>query len=160
MLIKIFTIEFNAQSKSFDDAEIVAFLKDKVLLSVKDYLIEEGGKKFLAVVITFSVKEQRELIGAKNVGQSKDWEKLINVDNQPLFEALKNWRRDESKRQGLPPFIIFTNKQLADITVMGPKTLNHLSQVDGVGPQKLNRYGDLILSLVERYNEELSAKLS
>lgn len=76
------------------------------------------------------------------------WKELINKDNEVIFNSLKSWRLEESKKQGFPPFIIFTNKQLADIAVLKPSTLNHLSQIDGIGPSKMEKYGEKILRLV------------
>lgn len=154
MNLKIFTMEFNALEGCFNDSEISCFLKDKVLISLDNYLIESGSKKYLTLVVTYSHSEI-ELLEDKST-KATNWEKLINESNTDFFTSLKNWRLEESKKQGLPLFIIFTNKQLADITTMVPETLNHLSQIDGIGPQKMKKYGEIILKLSKEFKSRES----
>jgi superfamily II DNA helicase RecQ len=103
------------------------------------------------VIVTYSLKEIDRPVVTKSVelsAKGTTWKELINKDNEVIFISLKNWRLEESKKQGFPPFIIFTNKQLADIAVLKPSTLNHLSQIDGIGPSKMEKYGEKILRLV------------
>ncbi|MFZ4715885.1 MAG: HRDC domain-containing protein [Bacteriovoracaceae bacterium] len=69
------------------------------------------------------------------------WKELINKSHEVIFNSLKNRRLEESKKQGFSPFIIFTNKQLEDIAVLKPSTLNHLSQIDGTDLQKWKSTG-------------------
>jgi len=152
MHLKIFTIEFNALEGCFNESEISCFLKDKTLISTKDYMIESGGRKFLTIVVTYSYAET-EIQEDRN-SKGKKWEELINENNADFFATLKSWRLEESKKQGVAPFIIFTNKQLADITTMIPETLNHLSQIDGIGPQKMKRYGETILKFSEDFRNK------
>lgn len=133
----------------FSDSEITNFLQGKELISVKDYLLEVVGKNFLVLIITYSVKEDFSKIGRNEASTSENLMELLSDENKSLFDSLKNWRLLESKKQAIPPFIIFTNKQLAEIASLGPTTLNHLSQIDGIGPIKLERYGDAILKIVD-----------
>ncbi len=125
MLLKIFTLEFSPAEGVFHDSVVMDFLKDKSLISVKDYLVEKNGKIFLTVIVTYSLKEiDRPVVTKLGEPSSKGatWKELINKDNEVIFNSLKNWRLEESKKQGFPPFIIFTNKQLADIAVLKPST--------------------------------------
>jgi superfamily II DNA helicase RecQ len=40
----------------------------------------------------------------------------------PLFNQLREWRRERCKRDGVPPYIVCTNKQLAQMAVQRPQT--------------------------------------
>ena len=51
----------------------------------------------------------------------------------PLFEALRAWRRDEARRQSVPPYVIFADRTLAEIARERPGSLAALRQVSGVG---------------------------
>ena len=151
MLLKIFTLEFSPAEGTFNDSVVTEFLKDKTLISVKENFLEKNGKSFLTVVVTYSLKEAVRPEIVKPSGPASKvthWKELITEENQAIFANLRGWRLEESQKQGFPPFIIFTNKQLADIAVLRPSTLNQLSQIDGIGPAKLQKYGEKILNLV------------
>ena len=72
----------------------------------------------------------------------------LSPDGLYLFEALRGWRREESSRQGLPPYVIFHDKTLQEIARARPATLDALAGIGGVGASKLERYGDAVLRVV------------
>ena len=72
----------------------------------------------------------------------------VGPHDQPLFEALRAWRRDEAHRQHLPPYVIFHDRTLAEIAVKRPTGLSALAGVNGVGEGKLERYGEAVLAVL------------
>jgi ATP-dependent DNA helicase UvrD/PcrA len=68
-----------------------------------------------------------------------------------LFEELRRWRSEVAKRQGGPAFIIFGDAPLKDIAKARPADLRALSRIKGVGPSKLESYGDDVLEIVARF---------
>jgi ATP-dependent DNA helicase RecQ len=73
--------------------------------------------------------------------------------HQELFESLKQLRREWAERSKLPPFVIFHDETLKKISRFLPVTLADLSQVKGVGKQKLETYGVAVTSLVKQFLE-------
>jgi ATP-dependent DNA helicase RecQ len=67
---------------------------------------------------------------------------------QGLFEALRNWRRDQAKLQSVPPYVIFHDKTLLEIAEQRPFDMDDLARVSGVGQGKLDRYGPAVLDVV------------
>ena len=65
-----------------------------------------------------------------------------------LFESLRAWRKAEAARQGVPPYVIFHDQTLADISRARPLTLYDLGETNGVGQGKLDRYGEAVLAVV------------
>ena len=65
-----------------------------------------------------------------------------------LFEALKSWRKAAALAQGVPAYVVFHDKTLAEIARLRPRTIGALQQVSGVGESKLARYGDELIALV------------
>src|SRR5690606_5167647 len=64
-----------------------------------------------------------------------------------LVEALKKWRLQQAKAQGVQAFRIFGNKTLDAIAAAKPRTRDELLNVPGIGPAKLEAYGDGILEI-------------
>lgn len=77
----------------------------------------------------------------------------VNTDNE-LFDRLKLWRKEVSSREKLPPYVIFHDAALKEISANLPYTKDMLKEVKGVGERKLERYGETITSIVLDYMKE------
>ncbi|MGH9061027.1 MAG: HRDC domain-containing protein, partial [Acidimicrobiales bacterium] len=75
----------------------------------------------------------------------------------PLEDGLRAWRRERSQRDKVPAFIVCSDRTLRAIAAAQPTSLVALRQVDGIGPTKLELYGDEILAVVGAAGEEASA---
>ena len=74
-------------------------------------------------------------------------------DNQ-LLKMLKDLRKDISKKEGLPPFVIFQDPSLEDMAIQYPINNEELQQIVGVGAGKAKRYGKPFIELIKQYVEE------
>ena len=77
--------------------------------------------------------------------------------DKALFSRLAALRREIADAQRVPPFIIFTNATLRDMTQKRPGTREEMLRVAGVGTSKYERYGRAFLREIERYQEEKHA---
>ena len=68
----------------------------------------------------------------------------------PAGEKLRAWRLERARADGVPPYVVFHDRVLHEIAATQPMSLGELSQIPGVGPAKLERYGEAVLALVER----------
>ncbi|GAB3949208.1 DNA helicase RecQ [Streptomyces sparsus] len=66
----------------------------------------------------------------------------------PVFESLRAWRAAAAKEQGVPAYVIFHDATLREIATAGPASSAELGQVNGVGENKLAKYGEQILELL------------
>jgi DNA helicase-2/ATP-dependent DNA helicase PcrA len=64
----------------------------------------------------------------------------------PAFRTLKQWRLERAKADEVPAYVVFHNSTLEQIAERGPRTLSELATVPGVGPTKLERYGEEVLA--------------
>ena len=72
----------------------------------------------------------------------------VAAADRPLFEALKAWRRHEAQRLGLPPYVIFHDRTLAELARERPGSLARLAECGGVGQGKLERYGAAVMTIL------------
>jgi ATP-dependent DNA helicase UvrD/PcrA len=63
----------------------------------------------------------------------------------PGFENLKAWRLRRARADDVPAYLVFHNSTLEEIAGRRPRTLAELASVPGVGPAKLERYGEEVL---------------
>jgi ATP-dependent DNA helicase UvrD/PcrA len=72
-----------------------------------------------------------------------------DADLPPTYAALKDWRRRRATADGVPAYVVFHDRTLAEIAQLHPKTTGELAAVSGVGPAKLERYGADVLAALD-----------
>jgi len=70
------------------------------------------------------------------------------ADND-LVTALKAWRLERARRDGVPAYVVLHDSHIEEIARRAPATLRELASCPGIGPTKLDRYGDEILAIVD-----------
>ncbi len=71
-----------------------------------------------------------------------------------LFSMLKDLRKRIAKRHNLPPFVIFQDPSLSDMSIQYPINIEELQNIQGVGQGKARRYGKDFVELIKQYVED------
>ena len=71
--------------------------------------------------------------------------------NDELLEGLREWRLSESRERSVPAYVVFTDVTLVAIAEQQPTDEDALLEIPGIGPKKLEAYGETILSLVQQH---------
>ena len=77
---------------------------------------------------------------------SENEEKVINSD---LFNKLSSWRKDTAIREGIKPYIIFSDATLIELCNKLPKNEQELLEIRGMGEKKFEKYGEELLSMLK-----------
>jgi ATP-dependent DNA helicase RecQ len=75
---------------------------------------------------------------------------LAAEEDLALFERLRAWRAEVARDEGVPAFVVLSDATLAEIALARPRTDEALLAVNGIGPRKLEAFGDAILRLVRK----------
>ena len=73
---------------------------------------------------------------------------LVSDDDAPVLSALKAKRRALAENAGVPAYIIFTDKTLVEMAQRRPLNLDEMSQINGVGTKKLEKFGTIFLAVI------------
>jgi ATP-dependent DNA helicase RecQ len=99
--------------------------------------ILKGGEK---VELVLPPKRDRRRRGGATGG--------TNPVGDPLFEALREKRRELAREASVPPYVIFHDSVLRAMAELKPETRNALGTISGVGERKLDAYGDAFLQVI------------
>lgn len=161
MNVKIITIRFDQSLQEFNDMSVQDFINSKYILSVREYFFMFENIPFIVFVIcydeTYDYSSALQL--KKTRYRDEYWKNILAESDLPLFNALREWRNTRSKKEGVPPYIICTNKQLAAIVKSNAQTLNALMNIDGFGKAKAEKYGNEILSIISAAAEKFSKEM-
>ena len=72
----------------------------------------------------------------------------LSVDAVAAEKALRDWRTMRAKADDVPAYVVLNDRHLRGIAVAKPRDAAELAACDGIGPTKLERYGDQILDVL------------
>ena len=120
----------------------------------------EKGEEFFKNPYPVMLAEDREFSDTDDDDEDEDITIGNSRNNAPggadpvLFAMLKDMRHSLSKKLNLPPFVIFTDPSLEDMSLQYPITVDELKNCQGVGEGKAKKYGKEFLALIAKYVEE------
>ena len=75
----------------------------------------------------------------------------LHIEDEMLFEALRELRSDIAREQGVPPYVIFHDRTLEEMAQSRPQTDDDFRYLGGVGESKLERYGKDFMVIIRRF---------
>ncbi|AZQ47614.1 DNA helicase RecQ [Bacillus albus] len=126
-------------------SEFIEFLISDELIAV-----EHGTYPTLKV----TEKGKEVLLDKENVLRKERVETRQIVQDHPLFEVLREVRKEIAQGEGVPPFVIFSDQTLKDMCAKMPQSDSELLTVKGIGEHKLVKYGSHFLQAVQHFIEE------
>ncbi|MCB0569621.1 MAG: RecQ family ATP-dependent DNA helicase, partial [Phaeodactylibacter sp.] len=114
--------------------------------------ITDKGREFLEKPFSFKIPIDHNYEGeAAEVEEPRGGTAVL--DNN-LMKMLKDLRRQEAKKHGVPPFVIFQDPSLEDMATQYPITMDDMANITGVSKGKAIRYGRPFISMIKQYVEE------
>ena len=116
--------------------------------------IEEKGLEYIKNPVSFMLSEDNEY------PETDDDDIIVNIQagsgaaDEELFQILKDLRKTISKQLKVPPFVIFQDPSLEDMSIHYPTNLEEMQNITGVGAGKAKRYGKEFVDVIKKYVEE------
>ncbi|MFF3616046.1 DNA helicase RecQ [Streptomyces sp. NPDC002580] len=86
--------------------------------------------------------------GAKGERKAKTAAAELPAELVPAFEALRAWRAEQAREQGVPAYVIFHDATLREIATVWPTSVKDLGGISGVGEKKLATYGEGVITVL------------
>lgn len=157
MMVKVMSMSFNSVVEEFDDSELRELLKQFVVFDIRDYFFVKNEIPYLTFIVKYLPQRaaesagtvQQQVEGANHRKYDESWKQELNESNMGLFELLRQWRSQRCKKEGVPPYILLTNRQLVDIVKSRPQSAAELAKIEGIGKGKLEKYAEEILAITK-----------
>ena len=130
---------------------VVSGLLERNIESYGTILIKDKGNKFLSNPEKFMISKDHEY---KNDDKILSQPKSDFTADLELMSILKKLRKQIANKLNLPPYIIFQDPSLEDMTLKYPITIDEMANIHGVGEGKANKYGKEFIDLILKYIEE------
>ncbi|WNH09659.1 RecQ family ATP-dependent DNA helicase [Thalassobellus suaedae] len=117
--------------------------------------LNASGKDFINNPQSFMMTEDHIFEGEQEDGSIITASKGSGaVADEVLMGMLKDLRKKNAKKLGVPPFVIFQDPSLEDMALKYPISLSELANVHGVGDGKAKKYGKDFVALISNYVDE------
>ncbi|WP_435839918.1 DNA helicase RecQ [Streptomyces chilikensis] len=95
-------------------------------------------------------KEPRKAPSARGERRAKAAAAVAELPEelQPVFEALRAWRGERAREQGVPAYVIFHDATLREIAAARPSSVEELRGISGIGEKKLATHGESVVELL------------
>lgn len=117
--------------------------------------ITEEGRHFLKKSFTILVPEDHDY---ENDYENMDATLISGSDGEGvdkvLFRILKDLRKKMASKEDLPPYVIFEDRSLEDMTIQYPINMDEMRQIIGVGVSKAQKYGDPFIQVIKKHVED------
>ncbi|MCB4808699.1 DNA helicase RecQ [Tamlana sp. 62-3] len=112
------------------------------------------GKAFISNPKSFMMTEDHEFTENQDDAIVTNTKSGGAVADEVLMSMLKDLRKKNAKKLGVPPFVIFQDPSLEDMALKYPISLSELGNVHGVGDGKAKKYGKDFVALIAKYVED------
>jgi ATP-dependent DNA helicase RecQ len=108
------------------------------------------GRDFIEKPKSFMMTEDHTY----NIQSNRNYSNSSDLADKALIRMLKDLRKSNAKKIGVPPFVIFQDPSLEDMALKYPITIEELYNIHGVGEGKAKRYGKDFVELIKRYVDD------
>ena len=113
----------------------------------RQFISDEGQK-----TIVLKLPKEVEKTVAKQQGEKK--RKVADAKYPQLFERLRVRRYEMAQQNHVPPYIIFSDRTLKEMSTYLPSTKDSMLKINGVGNNKYEKYGEVFMGLIREYIKE------
>lgn len=162
MRIKLFTLRYSATLGGFDDTPLSDFTRDKEIVAFREHFFEVNEVPHVTCVLTYqdAVVPPEAMQAAREIPrpttrtdrgrqERPDSAQGLAEPERALFNTLREWRARKAHEEGVPPYLVFTNRELIAIVQKRPDSANALGNIGGVGAGKVKRYALEVLGLLK-----------
>jgi len=147
-----------AKEEKFWNAVIRQALIERLLTKdIENYgllKISPEGLEFLKSPYSMMLMDDRDYENPEEEDLMEAMGSKSSTADKTLFSLLKDLRKEIARKEKLPPFVIFQDPSLEDMSIQYPINPEELKQITGVGSGKAHKYGKPFLDLIKEYVEE------
>ena len=136
---------------------IVEGFLEKDISDFTSVKISNSGIEFISNPTEFYVSRDNDFSKTKKIENQSVKASVIDND---LFNKLKILRKEIAKSKSLPPYAIFQEFSLEDMTYKYPETIDEFKNINGVGEGKVKKFGSQFIELIKKHIQENNIKKS
>lgn len=156
MQIQIFTIPILNNDQEIENLNL--FLRQNRIVEIKKDIVCSNALNYWTFCITY-IPSQLKIIDEKKKSNRIDYRNELDEHTFSIFCELRKLRKQIADEEIIPPFAIFTDAELAEISKIENPQLSALKKIEGIGDRKIEKYGfrfcETLNNLIITNNEKI-----
>ncbi len=145
-MMEYYFFYINARQPGNDQEKLNNFLCRHAPVTVDRKLVEDGADSFWSICVGVSEPVQKGSTTKRR--PAVDYRELLPPEEFAVYARLRERRNAIAKADEVPPYSIFTNKQLADMVCLPAKNKAGMAGIEGIGTKRIERFADEFLALM------------
>ena len=150
MNLKLFNTRLSPESALTDQQAINAFM-DSVSVKKTSTQFVPGNPDFWSILVFYEDHNANGVKAKETEKQPVITEADLDEVERSIYSALRLWRKDRAAEVNLPEFMVCHNATLMNVAREKPQDLLSLSKIKGFGDQKIAKYGDDIVAIMNAF---------
>ena|SRR5688572_3854332 len=146
MNLRIFETRLDAQHLQLDQEAINSFMEQVTVKKTATQFVP-GEPDYWSVVVFYENGRSKP----KSPPVVSEPETELTDEQMEIVAALKQWRKDRAREINQPEYIICHNSTLHALSIQKPRTLIDLKDVRGFGDNKIAKYGDDVIAVINAF---------
>lgn len=168
MEIRVLTLRYSPSLGAIDDAPLVLLARDHDVLGVREHFFVVHDIPHLVCVVSCQPRTATTSTAASPIEptamartpapppapapaptrSTDDPTAELEPEQQRLYDTIRRWRYATAQRDGVPPYVVLTNRNLTALLRERPATLAALGRIRGIGRATIERHGQALLALL------------
>lgn len=162
MIAQVLTGSKNKKLMDFhlDRIKTYGLMKEQSAKEISDFIEFLISEQYIDVssgampILKVSKKGKEVLLGRLTVERKEQVVTVKVSENNALFEYLRGIRKQLAEAENVPPFVVFSDQTLRNISMTMPVTQEEFSEIKGIGDHKLQKYGDMIIEHIKKFKND------
>lgn len=154
--LKVFAAGKEESSSFWESVIRQAMINKFIIKDIENYgylKISDKGRNFIKKQFPVELSRPRDY--SENEDENMIPQNIgLSTADQELFNLLKDLRKKISKKMSVPPFVVFQDPSLLDMSIQYPISEAELKNIVGVSAGKAKKYGEEFIKLIKKYVEE------
>ncbi|WP_312095741.1 RecQ family ATP-dependent DNA helicase, partial [Niallia sp.] len=159
MIAQVLTGSKNKKLIDFhlDQIKTYGLMKEQSAKEISDFIEFLISEQYIDVssgampILKVSNKGKEVLLGNLTVERKEQAVTVKVSENNALFEYLRTIRKQLAEAENVPPFVVFSDQTLRNISITMPVTQDEFREIKGIGDHKLQKYGDIIIEHIVKF---------
>lgn len=132
--------------------ELNNFLGSRRVVAVDRQLVPDGTRSAWAVCVAYvdgsPVAAASDAADPSGKRGRPDYREILPAAEFQVFARLRDLRKQIAEQDGVPPYAVFTNEQLADMVRRSVRSAADLARIEGIGPARIEKYAVRFLEIL------------
>lgn len=146
MQLKVFAVPAQGGEEAVE--EVNRFLRSHRVLSIEKRMVEQGGYWSFCVEYLERVGEGGGTM-ADRTKRGLDYKEILSAEDFAVFAKLRDLRKAMAEKEGVPPYAVFTNEQLAALVTGKVDSREGMAKIDGIGSARIEKYAAAFLEALQ-----------